>query len=143
MSPVAPIADKLGKLIRMLSSDRDGEVVAAVHAIRRTLNGGKLTIHDLAEGLAGGGAKFTEQDAEEIYRRGKADGRREADRDGEFRSVDEPTWNEIARECKAASERLSEREQKFVSDMVRWTVRDGKPTEKQANWRAIYARVKR
>ena len=144
MSALAPIADKLGKLIRLLSSDKDGEVLAAARAIGRTLDGEKLTIHDLAEGLASGGAKFTERDAEEIYRRGKADGRREADHDVGFRSVDEPTWNEIARECKAASGRLSERERKFVSDMVRWTVRDGKPTEKQANWlRAIYARVKR
>jgi hypothetical protein len=143
MSALAPIADKLGKLLRMLSSDRDGEVVAAVHAIRRTLDSEKLTIHDLADGLAGG-AKFTERDAEEIYRRGKADGLREADRDSGFRSVEEPTWNEIARECEATSGRLNEREQKFINDMVRWTVRNGQPTEKQANWlRAIYARVKR
>jgi hypothetical protein len=143
MSTLAPIADKLGKLIRLLSSDKDGEVLAAARAIGRTLDGERLTIHDLAEGLARRGAKFTERDAEEIYRRGKADGRREADHDGAFRSVDELTWNEIARECKAATE-LSERERKFVSDMVRWTLRDGKPTKKQANWlRAIYARVKR
>jgi len=144
MSTLAPIADKLGKLIRLLSSDKDGEVLAAARAIGRTLDGEKLTIHDLAEGLASGGAKFTEPDAEEIYRHGKADGRREADHDGRSRSIGEPTWNEIARECEAASGRLSEREREFVSDMVRGTVRDGKPTKKQANWlRAIYARVKR
>src|SRR5262249_37574836 len=134
------ITNKLGKLIRLLSSDKDGEVLAAARAIGRTLDSEKLTIHDLAEGLASGGTKFTERDAEEIYRRGKADGRREADHDGGFCGVDEPTWNEIALECEAASEQLSERERKFVGDMVRWTVRDGKPT----NWlRAIYARVKR
>jgi hypothetical protein len=53
-------------------------------------------------------------------------------------------YRQLARECEAASERLSEREREFVSDMVRWTVRDGGSTEKQGNWlRAIYARVKR
>jgi hypothetical protein len=142
MSTLAPIADKLGKLIRLLSSDKDGEVLAAAHAIRRTLNSEKLTIHDLAEGLAAGDRKFTESDAQEIYRRGRADGRREADHDGGFRNVDEPTWHEIARECEAASGRLSEREREFVSDM--WTVRNGEPTEKQAKWlRSIYTRVRR
>ena len=144
MNTLAPIADKLGKLIRLLSSDKDGEVLAAARAIGRTLNGEKLTIHDLAERLAAGGAKFTESDAEEIYRRGKADGRREADHDTGFRSVDEPTWNEIARACEAASGKLNERERKFVSDMVARTVRGGDPTEKQAKWlRDIYARVRR
>jgi hypothetical protein len=144
MSALAPIADKLGKLIRLLSSDKDGEVLAAARAIGRTLNSEKLTIHDLAEGVTGGGTKFTESDAAEIYRRGREDGRREADHDGGFHSVDEPTWNEIARECEAASGRLNEREREFVSDMVRWTVRNGEPTEKQAKWlRSIYARVRR
>jgi hypothetical protein len=60
----------------------------------------------------------------EIYRTARPTGG-EADHDGGFRSVDEPTWNEIAREYKAASQRPSERERKFVSDMVRWTARDG------------------
>jgi hypothetical protein len=145
MSALAPpIANKLGKLIRLLSSDKDGEVVAAVAAIRRTLNSENLTIHDLAEGLATDDRKFTESDAQEIYRRGTADGRREADHDSGFRSVDEPSWNEIARECEAASGRLNEREREFVGDMVRSTVRGGKPTEKQAKWlRAIYTRVRR
>jgi hypothetical protein len=32
-------AEKLEKLIKMLSSDHDGEVVAAARAITRTLNG--------------------------------------------------------------------------------------------------------
>jgi hypothetical protein len=37
MSTLAPIADKLGKLIRLLSSDKDGEVLAAARAIGRAL----------------------------------------------------------------------------------------------------------
>jgi hypothetical protein len=35
MSTLAPIADKLGKLVRMLTSDHDGEVVAAARSINR------------------------------------------------------------------------------------------------------------
>jgi hypothetical protein len=37
MSMLAPVAPKLGKLLRMLSSSRDGEIVAALHALRRAL----------------------------------------------------------------------------------------------------------
>ncbi|MGB0748170.1 MAG: hypothetical protein ACPGO3_05450 [Magnetospiraceae bacterium] len=43
-----PIAQRLQKLIAMLSSDRDGEVLAAVSAIDRALDGAGATWHDLA-----------------------------------------------------------------------------------------------
>jgi hypothetical protein len=36
-SNLAPITAKLGKMIRMLASDCDGDVIAAVRAIKRTL----------------------------------------------------------------------------------------------------------
>jgi hypothetical protein len=139
MRALAPIAGKLGKLLRLLSSDQDGEVVAAARALVRTLEAEKLDIHALADGIATNGKKFTEEEAAEIYRRGVEDGRREVT----FANV-EPTWNYIARECAAQSGRLREHEQRFVDDMVCWTVQGGEPTEKQAKWlRAIYARVRR
>lgn len=48
-SILARIADKLGKMIRMLASDRDGDVIVAVHVIKRTLRSEGLDIHALAE----------------------------------------------------------------------------------------------
>ena len=44
----APLTDKLAKFVRLLSSDQDGEVIAAAGAIRRTLLAANLDIHDLA-----------------------------------------------------------------------------------------------
>jgi hypothetical protein len=41
----------LGKLIRMLSSDKPGEVVAAAAAINRSLRAGGRDIHDLASAV--------------------------------------------------------------------------------------------
>jgi hypothetical protein len=145
-SSLAPVADKLGKLLRLLSSDRDGEIVGAARAIVRTLDGAGLDIHALADGIgasADSKKKFSEADALEIYQRGVEDGKRAAE--FWFRSVDGPTWHEIAGECAAHDECLrDERERQFLRDMVRWTVRGGEPTEKQAHWlRAIYARVRR
>jgi hypothetical protein len=43
--------DRLEKLVRMLSSDKDGEVLAATAAIRRVLATEGLDIHNLADAL--------------------------------------------------------------------------------------------
>jgi hypothetical protein len=143
---LAPIAGKVGKLIRLLASDRDGEVLAAVHGIKRTLESGGLDMHALADGIEGANSKkFTEQDAIEIYQRGVEDGRRAAEQNGtvSFSTVGEPSWNDIARECEAHAAQLTSREQEFVRDMCGWTVNGGTPTEKQAKWlRSIWTRVR-
>ena len=49
MPALAPIAPKLAKLILLLSSDKDGEVVATARAIERTLQ---------AEGMRSSRASF-------------------------------------------------------------------------------------
>jgi hypothetical protein len=48
---LAPVADKLGRLIPRLASDADGEVVAVARAIQRTLAAQSLDLHDLAAAL--------------------------------------------------------------------------------------------
>ena len=45
---LAPVAPMVAKLVRLLGSDRDGEVIASVRALRRVLAGAGLTLHDLA-----------------------------------------------------------------------------------------------
>ena len=47
-APIAPIAQKLSAIIRRLSSDHDGEIIACVAAIKRLLQGVGLDFHDLA-----------------------------------------------------------------------------------------------
>ena len=49
MSRRTPLEQKLGTFIRMLASERDGEVVAAARAIVRTLKAADADIHVLAE----------------------------------------------------------------------------------------------
>jgi len=143
MSTLAPIADKLGKLLRLLSSSHDGEVVAAARGIDRTLKNAGLDIHVLADGIATD-KKFTEADALEIYQKGVDAGRRAATQQQQpvFRDVD-PSWRAIACECLHSERLRDQKERDFVADMVRWTVRGGEPTEKQAKWlRSIYVRVR-
>jgi hypothetical protein len=147
---LAPIADKLRHLARMLSSDRDGEIVAAARALNRTLKSVGLDIHAFADSIGQiNSKKFTEADALEIYRRGVEDGRREAEnnQDVTFHNItthDEPSWHDIACKCARYPDRLyGEHEKDFVDDMVRRTVHGGRVSQKQGDWlRKIYARVR-
>jgi hypothetical protein len=129
------VAEKLGPMIRMLSSDKDGDVIAAARAIGRTLRTAGADFHALADHLTQvNDKKFSEADAAEIYRRGVEDGKREVENGPMFRNVnidDEPSWNEIARECAAHPVRMmGERERDFVKQMVRRTARGGEPTHR-------------
>jgi len=42
------VTTKIAKMVRLLGSDRPGEVMGAVQALRRTLAGADLDLHDLA-----------------------------------------------------------------------------------------------
>jgi hypothetical protein len=121
MTPSAQ--DKLGKLLRMLSSDKDGEVLAATAAIKRTLPTEGLDIHSFADALC------------------RPAPRAETSRSAPYEPADDIDWHSVACECDAHGDLLTARE--FVSDMVTWTARRT-PTEKQQAWLlAIFNRVRR
>jgi hypothetical protein len=137
------LGNKLGKLLKMLSSPRDGEVIAAARAILRTLEGAGADIHELARRVESG--KLSEADMQRIYDAAYADGRRAAEKDKPtgFNDI-EPNWHEMAINCRDQDNgRLTERERDFVNDMVRWTVHR-KPSEKQGKWlHLLYVRLGR
>jgi hypothetical protein len=145
---IEPVADKLSKLLKLLSSPRDGEVLGAARAILRTLEGAGADIHELATRIQGSG-KLSQADMQRIYDAAFAEGRRAGERDKPAAAENawhdvEPNWQEIATECRDRGDgRLTVREREFVSDMVRWTVYR-KPSEKQAKWlHALYVRLGR
>jgi hypothetical protein len=101
------LASRLAKLIPRLASTHDGEVLATVAAIRRTLESAGLSIHDLAAALTIGTP---------------IPGRPQED-----------DWLTIARWCRDRRHILNDRERDFVANMVslcRWR----EPTERQAAW---------
>jgi hypothetical protein len=104
------------KLILLLSSDKDGEVVSAARAIGRVLAGAGLDFHDLANALG----------AEEMVR------------------CEPETWREVARWCRDNDHgRLTPDERRFVADMANRLVCGGQPSDKQSAWlRAIYTRLR-
>jgi hypothetical protein len=52
---------KVGKLVRLLASDKDGEVLATVAAIKRMLDVADLDLHDLADAVRAGFRKPQKQ----------------------------------------------------------------------------------
>jgi hypothetical protein len=46
VADLAPIAGKLATFIRLFASDKDGEVVAAVHALIRALQNAGSDLHE-------------------------------------------------------------------------------------------------
>jgi hypothetical protein len=106
---LAPIAAKLQKFVRMLSSDKDGEVLAAARAIIRTLKSRRLDIHALADaiGRTGNGVSLA--------------------------NISSPHWHEIATWCQDRSDRLRPNERRFIDGMASFTVWND-PSEKQKKW---------
>jgi hypothetical protein len=117
MGALFPIAPKLGKLVRLLGSDRPGEVQATVEALRRTLASAGLTLHDLADAI--------ENPPQPQPRPSNAE--------------DElAPWQGLALRClDTDAGRLSEKERKFCRDMCRWRK---EPSEKQREWLAAIHR---
>ncbi len=60
---------RVGNLIRRLSSDHDGELVAVVHALRRTLASAGCTLHDLADVIEAAGAHADQNAVRAQWRR--------------------------------------------------------------------------
>src|SRR5262245_43568524 len=130
---------KLANYIRLLGSNRAGEVVAAANALIAELKKHGEDLHDMAERRAN--PKLSEVEMRKIYDAGLEAGIRKAEAaqigDGDFRSIDgTPPWEEIATWLQRYDDqhnRLGERERDFVNDMAALTLWRT-PSERQARW---------
>ena len=110
----------MAKLIRLLASDVDGEVLAAVRALGRTLKAGGCDIHDLAGLVEAPEAGFYDQFDDDD---------------------DETEWRFMLDTCTAHVERFTSKEQQLFQTLQHWR---GTPTERQLSWlRALFERVRR
>jgi hypothetical protein len=127
MADLAPIAPKLSKLIPMLSSDRDGEVVAAVRAIGRTIQGAGLDFFALSDALS---------EPKVLLSPASPPPRREPE-------PEPKTLRDIAAWCRSHDAgRLNDKERRFVNEMVAHLTIGRRISDKQENWlRAIFYRI--
>jgi hypothetical protein len=132
--------DKVTKLIKMLSSPSDGEIVAAARALMRTLESEGNDIHDLAKRIESNGGRISPAERSRIYEQERQRARQQAQRETAKAG---PSFYEMACEIQRKEGSLTERERGFVADMVRWCARR-EPSDKQAKWlHSIYCRVGR
>ncbi len=125
-------------MIRMLSSDRDGDVIAAARAILRTLRAEKLDIHALAGAIEKPNGGLSETDTKRIYDAGFNDGFRKAENAAHgsenFRNVDgNPDWHKMALFCQQRADQLEQKHREFIHDMASRTVWR-EPTERQGKY---------
>jgi hypothetical protein len=114
-------AERLEKLLLMLSSDQPGEVVNAARAIGRTLRDNDSDWHDLARRLS-------------VPARARA-------RETSHRETNDKDWRATRAFCLQRMHLLSAREYEFLVDLDRWR---GDLTEKQHAWLvSIYQRLRR
>jgi hypothetical protein len=134
--------EKIGKLLKLLSSSNDGEVVATAHALIRTLAADGADIHELAERVEG--RKLSEAEMQRIYDKAFAAGKQSVAAAAGFNNVGTPSFHSMACEIKhKEAGRLNTKERDFVNDMVRWCAYR-EPSEKQAKWlHAIYCKAGR
>jgi hypothetical protein len=121
-------ASRIGQLVRLLGSDRPGEVVAAATAINRTLVSAGTDIHHLGDVVDRG---LQHVPAKALHRA----------------PIDDDDIAAIIRFCAFPGNRLNERERDFILSLDRLVLQlgdDFEPSEKQLAWlMGIYQRLRR
>jgi hypothetical protein len=121
----------IAKLLRMLGTDRDGELVATVYALRRVLANNKLDLHDLA--------RIVVETPSVAPTNG--DGRTPHWRQRDDHPVEtELPWRDMVAACVRHLSRFTGKERDFIRHMDDW---HGTPSAKQLGWLvACFERVR-
>src|SRR5262245_50787012 len=138
------LAAKLGKPIRLLASNSQGEAFAALCAIARLLESHGHSFHSLADHVeSANGGSLSDADKQKIRSAieharaiGYAEGVKAAESKqhgtGAFRNTDGTLEStEVALYCQREKYRLDTRHHEFIDDMAARTVYGREPTPKQ------------
>src|SRR5262252_6022786 len=138
------LAAKLGKPIRLLASNSQGEAFAALCAIARLLESHGHSFHSLADHVENtNGGSLSDADKQKIrseienaraigYAEGVAAAESKQHGTGTFRNTDGTLeWTEVALFVQRQKHRLLEKHHEFVDDMAARTVYGREPTPRQ------------
>jgi hypothetical protein len=127
------LEEKIAALVRLLASDSDGEVVAAVHALRRTLESAGTDINGLANGIEnlGKNAEVSKDQMKKIWDAAVQHTEDRLHGAEDFASTDgKPTWQSVALFCQRNKHRLDAKHHDFIDKVAAQTVYDREPTER-------------
>jgi hypothetical protein len=136
--------EKLGDPIRRMGSPHEGEAIAAVLALRRTLASHGRDIHEIADAVENGnGAKLSEAEMRKLYNAGFEAGLAEGESRHvtTFRNVNSTGDYEMAQYVWERIERLPQRHHHFVEGMVELTGESELTPKQHAYLQSLYRQV--
>ena len=123
--------------IRLLASDKDGEIIAAVCALKRVLESAGTDINGLANGIENLGkaekkaAEMLAQERKKIWDTAVQHTENRLHGADEFiDSSGKPTWQSVALYCQRNKHRLAPKHHEFIDKVASQTVYDREPTER-------------
>jgi hypothetical protein len=127
------LEEKIADIIRMLASDKEGDIKAAAYALKRTLASAGTDIHGLAHGIENLG-KSTEVSKDQMKKIWDAAVQHTENRlhgAEDFASTDgKPTWQSVALYCQRNKHRLDTKHHDFIDKVAAQTVYGREPTER-------------
>jgi hypothetical protein len=132
------LEQRIAMTIRLLASDKDGEILAAVCALKRVLESAGTDLNGLANGIENFGkaekkaAEMLAQERKKIWDTAvQHTENRLHGADDFIDSSGKPTWQSVALFCQRNKHRLRPQTHEFVDKMASQTVYGREPTENQ------------
>jgi hypothetical protein len=127
------LEQKIAMTIRLLASNNDGEIIAAVCALKRVLESAGTDINGLAHGIENLG-KNTEVSKDQMKKIWDMAVQHTENRlhgaDDFIDSSGKPTWQSVALYCQRNKHRLDTKHHDFIDKVAAQTVWNREPTEK-------------
>jgi hypothetical protein len=127
------LEQKIADCIRMLSSDKDGDVIAGAGALKRVLASAGTDIHGLAHGIEnlGKGAELEKAKMKQIWDAAVQHTENRLHGADDFIGTDgKPTWQSVALYCQRNKHRLDTKHHDFIDKVAAQTVWGREPTER-------------
>jgi hypothetical protein len=130
------LEQRIAMTIRLLASDKDGEIIAAVCALKRVLESAGTDINGLANGIENLGkaekkaAEMLAQERKKIWDTAvQHTENRLHGADDFIDSSGKPTWQSVALYCQRNKHRLDTKHHNFIDKVASQTVYNREPTE--------------
>ena len=127
------LEERIADVIRLLASDKDGDIIAAAHALKRVLVSAGTDIHGLAHGIEnlGKNAEVSKDQMKKVWDAAVQHTENRLHGADDFISTDgKPTWQSVALYCQRNKHRLDTKHHDFIDKVAAQTVWNREPTER-------------
>jgi hypothetical protein len=126
------LEERIAAVVRLFSSNKDGDKLAAVYSLERVLMGAGTDFNGLACGIEnlGKAAETTAADRKKIWDAAVQHTENRLHGADDFASTDgKPTWQSVALYCQRQKQRLAPKHHDFIDKVASQTVYNREPTQ--------------